>query len=138
MATNAEEVEVLKRLNRLPDTLPSIGLKMKTGLTVDFRNREALRDHAEANAVPLFYSQHIKSGKVEFPIGKESEYLVTEQNGLLQKNSRRSEKSFLPRHHLALLSRSMNGGNKETTLLNSKQMVIFLEYGYLTLLDQSA
>ena len=85
MATNAEEVEVLKRLNRLPDTLPSIGLKMKTGLTVDFRNREALRDHAEANAVPLFYSQHIKSGKVEFPIGKESEYLVTEQNGLLQK-----------------------------------------------------
>ena len=87
LATNAEEVEVLKRLNRLPDTLPSIGLKMKTGLTVDFRNREALRDHAEANAVPLFYSQHIKSGKVEFPIGKESEYLVTEQNGLLQKNS---------------------------------------------------
>ena len=86
-STNAEEVEVLKRLNRLPDTLPSIGLKMKTGLTVDFRNREALRDHAEANAVPLFYSQHIKSGKVEFPIGKESEYLVTEQNGLLQKNS---------------------------------------------------
>ena len=87
LATNAEEVEVLKRLNRLPDTLPSIGLKMKTGLTVDFRNREALRDHAETNAVPLFYSQHIKSGKVEFPIGKESEYLVTEQNGLLQKNS---------------------------------------------------
>lgn len=31
LATNAEEVEVLKRLNRLPDTLPSIGLKMKTG-----------------------------------------------------------------------------------------------------------
>ena len=30
---------------------------------------------------PLFYSQHIKSGKGEFPIGKESEYLVTEQNG---------------------------------------------------------
>lgn len=85
MATNAEEVEVLKRLNRLPDTLPSIGLKMKTGLTVDFRNREALRDHVEANAVPLFYSQHIKSGKVEFPIGKESEYLVTEQNGLCRK-----------------------------------------------------
>lgn len=47
LATNAEEVEVLKRLNRLPDTMPRIGLKMKTGLTVDFRNREALRDHAD-------------------------------------------------------------------------------------------
>ena len=87
LVTNAKEVETLERLNRLPNTLPSIGLKMKTGLTVDFRNREALRDHAEATAVPLFYSQHIKNGKVEFPIGKEHEYLVTEQNGLLQKNS---------------------------------------------------
>src|SRR5699024_12457455 len=61
----AKEVETLERLNRLPNTLPSIGLKMKTGLTVDFRNREALRDHAEATAVPLFYSQHIKNGKVD-------------------------------------------------------------------------
>jgi len=87
LVTNAEEVETLRQLNQWGDTLPSLGLKMKTGLTVDFRNREALRDTAEETAVPLFYSQHIQSGKVIFPIGKEHEYLVTGQSGLLQKNA---------------------------------------------------
>lgn len=87
LVTNADEVETLRQLNKWDDTLPSLGLKMKTGLTVDFRNREALRDSAEDAAVPLFYSQHIQSGKVIFPIGKEHEYLVTEQTGLLQKNA---------------------------------------------------
>ncbi len=87
LVTNSEEVETLRQLNQWNDTLPSLGLKMKTGLTVDFRNREALRNTAEETAVPLFYSQHIQSGMVIFPIGKEHEYLVTEQSGLLQKNA---------------------------------------------------
>lgn len=87
LVTNSDEVETLRQLNKWNDTLPSLGLKMKTGLTVDFRNREALRDNAEDTAVSLFYSQHIQSGKVIFPIGKEHEYLVTEQSGLLQKNA---------------------------------------------------
>ena len=59
---------------------------MKTGLTVDFRNREILRDEAEEGAIPLLYSQHIRQGKVEFPIQKEHEYVVTEQKGLMQDN----------------------------------------------------
>lgn len=87
LVTNEEEVNTLDRLNKFDDTLPSLGLKMKTGLTVDFRNREALRSEAEEQAVPLFYSQHIQDGKVVFPIGKENEYIVTQQQGLLQKNA---------------------------------------------------
>ena len=87
LVTNTEEVQTLNELNRWTDTLPDIGLKMKTGLTVDFRNREALRDSAETDAVPLFYSQHIQDGKVIFPAGKEHEYIVTEQRGLLQENT---------------------------------------------------
>ena len=87
LVTNTEEVQTLNELNRWTDTLPDIGLKMKTGLTVDFRNREALRDSAEDDAVPLFYSQHIQNGKVVFPVGKEHEYIVTEQRGLLQENT---------------------------------------------------
>ena len=43
LVTNEQEVETLRLLNRWTNTLPSIGLKMKTGLTVDFRNREVLR-----------------------------------------------------------------------------------------------
>lgn len=87
LVTNEQEVETLAQLNNWEDTLPSIGLKMKTGLTVDFRNRDALRDEKEDQAVPLFYAQHIQDGKVIFPIGKEHEYIVTEQTGLLQENA---------------------------------------------------
>lgn len=84
--TNEQDVETLELLNRWTNTLPSIGLKMKTGLTVDFRNREVLRNVPEDQAIPLFYSQHIQDGKVIFPIGKENEYIVTNQAGLLQPN----------------------------------------------------
>lgn len=87
LVTNEDEADTLKTLNKLEDTLPSIGLRMKTGLTVDFRNRDALRDSAEEKAVPLFYSQHIQDGKVVFPVGKEYEYIVAEQSGLRQKNT---------------------------------------------------
>lgn len=87
LVTNAQEVDTLRQLNQWKDTLPSIGLKMKTGLTVDFRNRDALRDTEEDDAVPLFFAQHIQNGNVIFPAGKDHEYLVTNQPGLLQKNT---------------------------------------------------
>lgn len=87
LVTNSMESSVLQKLNCWKNTLPQIGLKMKTGLTVDFRNREALRNYAEEDAVPLFYAQHIQDGKVYFPIGKENEFLATNQTGLLQKNT---------------------------------------------------
>lgn len=86
LVTDEKEVSVLERLHRFDKTLPDIGLKMKTGLTVDFRNREILRDKAEEGAIPLFYSQHIKQGEVHFPIQKEHEYVVTDQKGLVQDN----------------------------------------------------
>lgn len=86
LVTDEKEISVLERLRRFDKTLPDIGLKMKTGLTVDFRNREILRDNAEEGAIPLFYSQHIKQGEVQFPIQKEHEYVVTDQKGLMQDN----------------------------------------------------
>ena len=86
LVTDNEEVEVLRRLHKFNQTLPDIGVKMKTGLTVDFRNRDVLRDEAEKGAIPLFYAQHIKQGRVQFPIQKEHEYVVTDQRGLMQDN----------------------------------------------------
>ncbi len=86
LVTDEKEISVLGRLHRFDKTLPDIGLKMKTGLTVDFRNREILRDEAEDGAIPLFYSQHIRQGEVQFPIQKEHEYVVTDQKGLMQDN----------------------------------------------------
>lgn len=86
LVTDENEVNVLKRLNKFKNTLPEIGVKMKTGLTVDFRNREILRNEEEEGAIPLFYSQHIKNGRVQFPIKKENEYVVTDKKGLMQDN----------------------------------------------------
>ena len=60
---------------------------MKTGLVVDFRSKELLRSNASETTYPLFYSQHIKKGRVLFPIGKENEYIETERKGYLQENS---------------------------------------------------
>ena len=86
LVTSQKEVDVLRKVNAFATPLPSIGLKMKTGLTVDFRNREFLRNTNGSGTVPLFYSQHIKSGRVIFPIGKEYEYISDEMPGLVQLN----------------------------------------------------
>lgn len=86
LVTTQEEVDVLGALNKWTDTLPSLGLKMKTGLTVDFRHREVLRNEPEEGTMPLFYSQHIKDGKIQFPIYKEGEYILTSREGFLQYN----------------------------------------------------
>ena len=86
LVTNQEELLVLKKMHKWNKTLPEIGLKMKTGLTVDFRNREILRNQGEDGAIPLFYSQHIKNGIIQFPIKKEHEYVLTDQKGLIQDN----------------------------------------------------
>lgn len=87
LVTNPKEVEILHKLSQFKQTLPDIGLKMKTGLTVDFRVREDLRNNANENTVPLFYSHHLKGGRVEHPIGKEGEWLETGKKGLLQPNT---------------------------------------------------
>lgn len=86
LITNENEMKTLSILNKLKNTLPSIGLKMHTGLTVDFRNRELLHDDECEGSSPILYSQHIKSGRVVFPIEKDCQYILTDQKGLLQKN----------------------------------------------------
>lgn len=87
LVTNSKDVEILNSINGWHYTLPELGLPMKTGLTVEFRNKNVLRNKNESDVVPLFYPQHIKNGKIIFPIGKEYEYIATDQPGLLQNNA---------------------------------------------------
>ena len=87
LITDKKDEDTVNQVHIWQDTLPELGLAMKTGLTVDFRNSDCLRDSAGENAVPLFYSQHIKEGKVVFPIQKDGEYIETLQPGLLQNNA---------------------------------------------------
>ena len=60
---------------------------MRTGLIVDFRSRDVLRDEEENGTYPLFFSQHIKDGRVSWPIGKEGEYILTNRLAYLQENT---------------------------------------------------
>lgn len=87
LVTNTAETDVLERINKLPNTLPAISLKMQTGIIVDFRTREVLRDKMEDGAFPLLYSQHIKDGRVTWPLGKEGEVIKTDRASFLQENS---------------------------------------------------
>ncbi len=86
LVTTEDDLQVLQCLNRWHDTLPSLGLKMRTGITVDFRSKEYLKSQPTENSVPLLYSQHIKNGRVVFPIEKDFQYITTEKSGLIQRN----------------------------------------------------
>ena len=59
---------------------------MRTGITVDFRSKEYLKNQPTENTVPLLYSQHIKNGRVVFPIEKDFQYITIEKSGLIQQN----------------------------------------------------
>ncbi len=87
LVTSREEADILSRVNSQPNTLASDDLRMRTGLIVDFRTREVLRDNDEDGSYPLFYSHHIKNGRVSWPIGREAEYIVTDKSGYLQENT---------------------------------------------------
>lgn len=86
LPANKENLKVLKTIGSFENTLPSLGMKMKTGLVVDFRVPELLESEKSENNVPLFYSRHIKEGKVSFPAGIEHEFVSNEKQSLLQKN----------------------------------------------------
>lgn len=87
LVTNAKEAEILTRVNSQTDTLESGNLKMRTGIIVDFRTKDVLRDSMERGSYPLFYSHHIKDGRVLWPVGRESEYILTDKSGYLQENT---------------------------------------------------
>ncbi len=82
------DIEVLETIKSFHTKLEDIGLKLKTGLTVDFRNEEYLTNNESSNSVPLFSSIHFNKGLIKFP-SKEDElqYVSKDNTALLQKNT---------------------------------------------------
>ena len=64
LVTNDEDANILSRVNRQDHTLVSDNLQMRTGIIVDFRTRDVLRNQEEKGTYPLFYSQHIRNGRI--------------------------------------------------------------------------
>lgn len=84
---SSEEVAAVNKINTFSSTFPDIGLRMKTGIVVDFRQWEDLRSEPGDHTVPLFYSQHIRNGRVGHqPSGKNCDWIVDTKPGLIQRN----------------------------------------------------
>lgn len=87
LPTSEQEIEVINKINTYSTTLPEEGLCMHTGIVVDFRQFDELRKEPGDHVIPLFYSQHIRDGKVNHqPSGKEYDWIVDNKRGLIQKN----------------------------------------------------
>jgi len=87
LPTNQDEINVIRKINKYSSTMPDIGVRMKTGVIVDFRQYDDLRREQADDNCPLFYSQHIRNGRVYHqPSGKEFDWVITSKPSLVQKN----------------------------------------------------
>lgn len=84
---NTDQIHVISKIHLFQKTMPEEGIRMRTGIVVDFRQWEELRKTPGDHVVPLFYSQHIRDGRVHHrPSGKEYDWIADEKPGLVQKN----------------------------------------------------
>ena len=88
LVTNSDDLQVVETLKAFPHHLLQLGLKMQTGLIVNFRTKKMLRDRMEReDAYPLLYPQHVQGGRIVWPIGKSGEVIKTKQKSYFQDNA---------------------------------------------------
>ena len=66
--TSEEDAAILDFVNGWNANLPSLGFKMKTGLLVDFRERDWLRQTPDDSTVPLLWAYNFNGQKIRFPV----------------------------------------------------------------------
>ncbi len=86
LVSNNYELQIVNKIREYHTTLIDIGAQMKTGITVDFRNKSELRKRKGKNTIPLFGSKHINGGILKFPKSLEYEYINSSKACLLQEN----------------------------------------------------
>lgn len=79
------ELGVLARMRALPCRFSSFGLRVRTGLVLESRYPDLLRDTPEEGAVPLLHPRCIKDGMVQFPLpGARHQYIIPRPASLSQ------------------------------------------------------
>ena len=78
--------ELLRKIDKFKYTLPQLGMKLKTGLTVDFKNKDRLKRKPTPETTPLVFSSHFSNGRIVFPIKKEPYQFVLATDGMKQEN----------------------------------------------------
>lgn len=100
-----EDLTLINKISSLPCTFESLGLKVRTGLVIESKCREQLRDMPEEGAIPLIHPQSIKFGQVAFPQkGLKNQFILPASPSMAQKNRNMLVIKRVPaktdRHHL--------------------------------------
>lgn len=86
--SSESDIKVLNFVNNWPSSFSKLGYKMKTGIVVDFREKDWLKVSAEKNTIPLLWSYNFKDNRIVFPvtniIGKPQYLLNTKDTIRLQ------------------------------------------------------
>ena len=70
LPTDRGRVELMRRIQGLPNTLETLGLQISTGPVVPFRAEAYLVEaDYEGPTVPLLWLQHVRKGQVIWPLG---------------------------------------------------------------------
>lgn len=85
LITNKHELAIAKWARSLPSTFIKTGLKMKTGLTVGFRNRELVENEPTDANVPFFYAHNFEQHGICLK-SENGQYLSKKHSGFLQDN----------------------------------------------------
>lgn len=81
-----EEEEVIRFVEKQKETLASLGLKMRTGLTLSSKYADSLRAKPSADTVPLLHPRGVQKGRIAFPLNEGRDYLVPATPALRQPN----------------------------------------------------
>lgn len=83
---SAEDANIVLYINRFPETLDSLGLRMRTGLVLDNRCGGLLFNDPVKGTIPLLRPAAIRNGMVEFPSAVAKQYIAPMSEALIQPN----------------------------------------------------
>ena len=88
--TKSEDTDIISFMKAWPETLISLGYKLKTGPVVDFRATEFLKEENEENTVPLFWPYNYDGYRIKYPVknAKKPQFIIDSDKSkyLLLKN----------------------------------------------------
>ncbi len=83
---SAEDASIVLFINGFPETLDSLGLRMRTGLVLDNRSGGMLFNDPVKGTIPLLRTAAIENGLVQFPAAVPKQYIAPLSKNLIQPN----------------------------------------------------